>query len=52
MIACLLIIPFALVVGSFREIPFGWRLIDCSFGIFGLIPLNICRKEINCFAKS
>src|SRR3982751_1264232 len=36
MIACILIIPFALLAGHFRGIPFGWRMIDCSFGIIGL----------------
>ena len=46
MYACLLIIPFALIAGHFRGIPFWWRLIDCSFGIFGLIPLAICYKRI------
>ena len=43
MIACLLIIPTALIFGSIRGIPFFWRLIDCSFGILGIIPLWICR---------
>jgi hypothetical protein len=46
MIACLLIIPFALIAGQFRGIPFWWRLIDCSFGVIGLIPLTICLKKI------
>ena len=46
-IACLLIIPFALVAGHFRGIPFWWRLIDCSFGIIGILPLLICLKHIN-----
>ena len=46
-IACFLIIPFALFIGYFRGIPFWWRLIDCSFGIFGLIPLGICYNKIN-----
>jgi hypothetical protein len=46
MIACLLIIPFALIAGHFRGIPFWWRLIDCSFGVIGLIPLSICLKRI------
>src|SRR5437667_2862640 len=32
MIACALVVPFALVMGSVREIPLGWRWIDCSFG--------------------
>jgi hypothetical protein len=45
-IACLLVIPLALVCGPIRGIPFYWRLIDCSFGVFGLIPLVIARKMI------
>jgi hypothetical protein len=45
-IACLLIIPYAFIAGHFRGIPVWWRLIDCSFGLFGLIPLGICLKKI------
>jgi hypothetical protein len=44
LIACVLVIPYALVFGSVRGIPFWWRLIDCSFGIFGAVPLWFCRK--------
>ena len=44
LIACVLVIPFALVSGALRGIPFWWRLIDCSFGVFGFIPLWFCRK--------
>ena len=51
MIACVLVIPFALVMGGVREIPFGWRLIDCSFGVFGIIPLWFCRRLIKQLAK-
>ena len=51
MIACVLVIPFALVMGGVRGIPFGWRLIDCSFGIFGIIPLWFCRRLINQLAQ-
>ena len=47
MIVCLLIIPFALIAGHFRGIPFWWRLVDCSFGIAGLVPLIICYRKIN-----
>jgi hypothetical protein len=46
-IACLLVIPFALIAGYSRHIPFWWRLGDCSFGILGLIPLGICYNKIN-----
>ena len=42
LIACVLIIPFAMVAGYFRAIPFGWRLIDCSFGIIGFGVLWVC----------
>ena len=46
MIACLLVIPLALICGPIRGIPFCWQLIDCSFGVFGLIPLAIVRRLI------
>ena len=46
MIACVLIIPFAFIAGHFRGIPIGWRLIDCAFGVIGLIPLSICLSKI------
>jgi len=46
-IACLLIIPYALIAGYFRGIPFWWRLIDCSFGIIGIIPLFTCIRLIH-----
>lgn len=45
-IACILIIPFALIAGHFRGMPFWWRLIDCSFGIIGIIPLVACLHQI------
>jgi hypothetical protein len=35
MIACVLVLPVALGLGAVRQIPFFWRLIDCSFGVFG-----------------
>lgn len=44
MIACVLVIPWALVFGPIRGIPFFWRLIDCSFGIVGIIPLLLARR--------
>lgn len=39
MIACILVIPWAMVFGPLRGIPFFWRLFDCAFGVFGIIPL-------------
>jgi len=47
LIACILVIPYALTFGEIRDIPFWWRLTDCSFGIFGFIPLWFCRKWTN-----
>jgi hypothetical protein len=44
LIACVLVIPYAFVFGGLRGIPLWWRLIDCSFGGFGFIPLWLCRK--------
>jgi hypothetical protein len=44
LIACVLVIPYALVFGGVRGIPFWWRLMDCSFGVFGFVPLWLCRK--------
>jgi hypothetical protein len=40
-IACVLIVPYALIFGALRGIPWWWRLIDCSFGIIGMIPLRL-----------
>jgi hypothetical protein len=46
LIACAGVIPLALIAGQVRGIPIGWRLIDCSFGVVGCIPLLICRRSI------
>ena len=46
MIACLLVIPLALIAGHIRGIPFFWQLIDCSFGVIGIIPLWLCYRYI------
>lgn len=42
LIGCVLVIPLALICGPLRGIPFYWRLLDCSFGIFGAVPLLYC----------
>lgn len=44
MIACVLVIPYALVFGAIRGIPVFWRLMDCSFGVFGFLPMWLCRR--------
>jgi hypothetical protein len=42
MIACGGVLLVAMICGPLRGIPFYWRLIDCSFGILGFLPLAYC----------
>ncbi|MCX5662315.1 MAG: hypothetical protein NTW19_21760 [Planctomycetota bacterium] len=44
LIACAAVVPLALVAGEVRGIPLGWRLIDCSFGLFGSLPLMLAWR--------
>jgi len=46
MISCIGVLPLALICGPIREIPFFWTLIDCSFCLFGILPLLLLRKYI------
>jgi hypothetical protein len=46
MIACVMVFPLAFIAGPIRGIPVYWRLIDCCFGIFGIMPLYIVYKDI------
>jgi hypothetical protein len=46
MIACVLVVPLALICGHIRGIPWFWQLFDCSFGIIGIIPLWLVRDLI------
>jgi len=46
MIACVAIFPLAFIAGSIRGIPIFWRLIDCSFGAIGIIPLYLSYVAI------
>ena len=46
MIACVGVIPLALIAGPIRGIPLGWELIDMSFGVIGIIPLIIVYRLI------
>jgi hypothetical protein len=46
-IASIAVLPLALIAGPLRGIPLPWRLIDCSFGVFGAIPLLICLRRLN-----
>jgi hypothetical protein len=42
--ACLGVIPLALICGPIRGIPFYWQLVDCSFGVIGILPLLYCLR--------
>jgi hypothetical protein len=44
MIACVCVVPYALVCGAARGIPVWWRLVDCSFGVIGFVPLWFCKR--------
>ncbi len=46
MLACGLILPLALIFGPVRGIPPFWIAIDCSFGVFGLLPLWLARRAV------
>jgi hypothetical protein len=46
MVACVGVLPLALICGPIRGIPFYWRLIDCSFGVFGILPLIYVLRQI------
>ena len=39
LIACVGVVPLALICAPLRHIPLWWILVDSSFGIFGAIPL-------------
>jgi hypothetical protein len=46
LIACIAVLPLALIAGPLRGIPPLWRLIDCSFGIIGAVPILICLNRV------
>ncbi len=46
MLACVAIFPLAFIAAPIRQIPMFHVLIDCSFGVVGLVPLYFCRKWI------
>lgn len=45
LLACLLVIPWALIFSLVREIPLFWTLVDMSFGVLGVVPLWLARRE-------
>jgi hypothetical protein len=51
LVASVGVIPLALIAGQVRGIPVFWRLIDCSFGVVGSVPLLICRRSIEALER-
>jgi len=47
LISCAGVLPLAFIAGHVRGIPLPWRFIDRSFGIFGSMPLLLCRRSIS-----
>ncbi len=45
-IACIAVIPFAILFGTIRGIPFFWQVVDTLFGIGGLAVLSILRRQL------
>src|SRR5438093_684904 len=52
LIACVLVVPYAMICGALRGIPLFWRLIDCSFGVLGCLPLWLCRSWVKEISRS
>jgi hypothetical protein len=46
MICCAGIVPLALIAGPIRHLPFGWTVLDMSFGVFGIVSLIVVRLLI------
>ncbi len=46
LIACAGVLMLALIAGPVRGIPFYWRMIDCSFGVFGAVPLWLSLTDV------
>jgi len=44
-LACLAVLPFAIVFGAIRGIPLFWRGVDTLFGIGGFLVLLILRRQ-------
>ena len=51
MLACVAVFPLAFIAGAIRGIPVYWQLIDCSFGLIGLLPLMICYRKIRALER-
>jgi hypothetical protein len=45
-VACVAVIPTAIIAGHLRGIPWGWRVIDMMFGLVGLVPM-VCAWRVH-----
>jgi hypothetical protein len=45
-VACIGVFPLAFICGPIRGIPFYHQIIDCCFGLLGLIPLFYIKNKI------
>lgn len=43
-VMCLGVVPLALIAGSIRGLPWGWMLVDISFGVAAIVPLLIALR--------
>jgi hypothetical protein len=48
---CIVIFPVALIAGPIRGIPFFHQMIDCLFGIIGILLLLLIKKRIHILEK-
>lgn len=46
MLACIAVFPLAFIAAPIRQIPYYHVIIDCCFGVIGIIPLLICKRWI------
>ncbi|MCC6372725.1 MAG: hypothetical protein IT236_17100 [Bacteroidia bacterium] len=51
MAACLAVFPLAFICGPIRGIPFFHQIIDCCFGVGGILVLYYLYKSINRLEK-
>ena len=50
--ACAGVVPLALICGEVRGVPLLWRLIDCSFGVVGALPLLYALRGVRQLAAA
>jgi hypothetical protein len=51
MIACVAVVPLALVCGPLRGVPGWWLPIDIAFGAVGIVPLLLAYRQISRLAE-